>query len=311
MPLKSLQPLFGKKVLLLTHAGADVDAISSAAAIHFSLKGKANTSIGVPEHLNTQASELAKKLKIPFQINPSLDGFDAILCLDFNKGQMLGALQGDFAKFKGEKFLIDHHSQENSHIASEKNSYVKKSAVSATELVFELLEKSKVKIPKPAYLCIAAGIITDSSSFLIADHKTFAIMAKVMQKADVQYSDITSLFSVQRDLSEKVARLKAAKRCRIFKSGECVIAISKVGAFEADSAAALVRIGADVAFCGFSDKGAIRVSGRADNFWRKKHSFDLAADVFNKLESFFEGEGGGHPGAAGFNGKGKMLNRYF
>ena len=311
MPLTTLSGLFKKKVLILTHAGADVDAIASAAAILFSLKGRTKIVIGVPEHLNLNAKALAKKLKIPFEINPSLNGFDCILCVDFNKSKMLGSLQEEFLSFKGEKFLIDHHSHESEKMASQKNIIIKKDAISTTELVYGLLKKSKVKIPKKAYACLASGIITDSCSFHIADHNTFRIMSEVMEKAKMRYSSLVELFSVERDISQKIASLKAAKRVRIFKSGKQLIVFSEVGAFEADAASTLIRIGADVSFCGYEEEGKIRISGRVNNFWLNKTKFDLARDVFNKLEAFFPGEGGGHAGASGFNGTGKTIEKHF
>lgn len=310
MPLTNLSPLFGKKVLLLTHAGADVDTLGSAAAIHFSLKGKSQTTIGVPDHLNLNAKALAKKLKIPYKINPALKNYNAILSLDFNKSQMLGSMQKSFLEFKGEKYLIDHHSEEKEKVAPSKNSYISKKAVSTTELVYELLKKTRVKIPQKAYASIGSGIITDSASFLIADHKTFKIMAEVMEKAKMPYSSLVSLFKVERDFSEKVAALKAAKRVRIFKIGKSIIATSEIGAFEATAARALIRLGADVSFCGYAERGKVRISARVNNYWLTKKKFDLAKDVFNKLEKYFDGEGGGHPGASGFNGKGKSVSKH-
>lgn len=303
--LSSFSPLFGKKVLLLTHAGADVDAVASAAAIHFALKGKARTTIAIPDHLNLNAVSLTKKLQIPYSINPSFKGYEAIIILDFNKSKMAGSLQGELENFKGERFLIDHHSKEAEVIAPKENSFCNSKAISTTELVYSLLKNSSLKIPKSAYLCIASGIITDSSSFLIADHNTFRIMAEVMEKANAPYSDISTLFKVEKDFSEKIAALKAAKRAKIFKVGESIIALSEVGAFEAEAASALIRLGADVSFCGFSDE-KMRISGRVNNKWLSEHKFDLARDVFNPLEGFFDGEGGGHAGASGFNGEGDL-----
>ncbi len=307
MPLKSLAPLFKKKVLLLTHSGCDVDALSAAAAVYFSLKGKSRLTIGVPDHLNVNAAALAKSLSIPFAINPPVFSFDAIVCLDFNERGMLGQMKSNFLEFKGGKFHLDHHRKNAERLAPASNSLLGPKAVSTTEIVYDLLKATKLKIPKKAYLCIACGIISDSASFMVADHETFSIMAEVMRLAGAPYSKIIALFSVEKDFSEKVARLKAAKRCRIFRSGECVVAIAEIGAFEADAASALVRVGADAAFCGYADKGAVRISGRVNNYWMRKNGFDLARDVLGRLGSYFEGRGGGHAGAAGFNGSGDSV----
>ena len=308
MPLKSLSRLFGKKVMLLTHSGADVDSFGSASAILFALKGKATVSIGVPDHLNLNAKAFAKKLGIPYMVNPVLSAFEAVVCLDLNKSNMLGSMRESFLSFKGEKFLVDHHSKEREVMAPQNNSLSDPDAVSTTELVYSLVKNTTGLRPGPkVYTSIAAGIITDSASFLIADHRTFIVMGEVMEKSRLNYSGIVSLFSFEKDPSEKIASLKAARRARIFKSGDAIIAVADVGAFEGDSAMALVRTGADVAFCGYSEEGEIRLSGRAKNSWMEANKFNLAKHVFNRLESFFDGEGGGHAGAAGFNGKGKSI----
>ena len=256
------------------------------------------------------AKALAEKLNVPYQINPPFKDFDAIVCLDFNKSSMIGSKQNDFLAFEGEKFLIDHYVEDEEKILSKNNSFTSTKAVSATELVYELLKKSKQKIPKESYACIGAGIITDSSSFLIADHKTFGIMSEVMEKDNIPYSYLIDLIKVRKDFSEKIASLKAAKRARIFKFNDVIIAISDVGSFEAESASALIRLGADVAFCGFSEKNLIRISARVNNAWRQKTKFDLAKDVLNNLGKHFPGKGGGHAGAAGFNGSGDDVSKH-
>ena len=312
MPLRSLSPLYGKKILLLTHAGADVDSLASAAALMFALKGKSAAAICVPEHLNLSAKALASNLSIPFKINLSMKGFDAVVCLDFNKPSMLGPMAPEFRDFKGEKFLVDHHVPEKAtySMVPEKNCFTRKSAVSTTELVFELLKNSRVKIPRKSLLCIASGIVADSASFLVADHSTFRIMSEIILLGKTSYAEILGLFSVKKDFSQKIASLKAAKRCRIFRGNDSIIAIAEIGSFEADAAASLVRVGADAAFCGYADKGKIRVSGRANNSWLRREKLDLARDVFARLEKFFPGEGGGHAGAAGFNGEGDEIMKY-
>ncbi|MDO8537517.1 MAG: DHH family phosphoesterase, partial [archaeon] len=51
------------------------------------------------------------------------------------------------------------------------------------------------------------------------------------------------------------------------------------------------------------EKGNIRISGRANNYFVEKTGFNLAVHVFEKLQSEFGGSGGGHPAAAAFNGR--------
>ncbi len=307
MPFPSFSRFKGKRIAVITHAGADVDALAAALVLKKALdKAGAFPETVVPDHANMSAKALAKKTRNSFSINKKLQGFDALILVDFNSFEMAGRLETEIKKFSGEIFAIDHHSESDAAIASAEKSLLDIKAVSSTELVLGLLKKNKAKLDSETGSLIAAGIITDSNFFHVADSSTFEFMAEAMKASGKQFSEIVRMFRVEKKAGEKIARIKAVKRARIFSVGEHVIVTSKVGAFEADAANALIRIGADIAFVGDSDKGKIIVSGRADNYIVSKKNVDLAKDVFSKLEKFFNGSGGGHAGAAAFNGKGNI-----
>lgn len=311
MPLvRPLSSFKGKNILLITHSGCDVDAICAAASLFFFLKRKNRAEILVPEHIALPAKTFAKKLGIPYKVvkSASLKGFDCLFLVDFNELKMAGALEPEISAFKGQIFLVDHHRQAQKSIASQQNSLVDPNAIASCELVFDWLKKSGVALDKKTATCIAAGIVTDSAFFLTANSRTFAIMSEAMEKSGRTFSSIPPLFSVKQTFDEKVAKLKAAKRARIFLVSDYVVVASDVGAFEADAASALTRIGADIAFVGDSNEGKLRISGRALQNVVKKEGFDLAKHVFQRLPGEFGGSGGGHAGAAGFNGKGKDIN---
>lgn len=296
----------GARILILTHAGCDVDALASAATIFFTFGKNYKIEIGVPEHLNLNAKALAQNLKIPFTINPqNIGGFDALVLVDFNSFKMLGKLEQEVKKFKKPILLIDHHTKSGEKITI--NSLIQPDAVATVEILFDLLKKDKTKISPKAAECIAAGIITDSASFLIADSETFSIMAEAMKIAKKPFNEIFSLFQVEENFSEKIAKLKAARRVRIFKINDSIVATTSVSCFEADAATVLSRLGADIAFAGDVDNSKLKISGRATPFFVKKNSFDLARDVFEPLEKHFSGSGGGHPGAAAFNGTAEAI----
>lgn len=310
MPVSFLSSIFHKKVLVLTHKGADVDSISSAATFYFSFRKNSRITIGIPEHLNLNAKAFARNMKIPYKLNPvGISDYDVLIIVDLNSYDMLGRLEKEVRNFKGPTLIIDHHTKSDDKITSERLSIVDKSATSTTELIYELFKRANIIIPSDAATCIAAGIVTDSAGFLNADSKTFRIMGDVLPKSKITYPKLLSLFSIKTDISEKIAMLKAARRCKIYRSSDYIIASTDVGAFEASAATVLVKLGADIAFAGDDEKGIIRVSARANNNFVIASGFDLARDVFSKLESEFNGSGGGHAAAAGFNGKGKGIEK--
>ena len=308
-----MRPLtsFNKKnILIIPHAGSDVDAICAAASLFFQLKKRNRAKILVPDHIALPAKALAKKLRIPYTIAKNqIPKADILFLVDFNDLKMAGSLAPEIKRFKGQTFLIDHHRPSKQKIAPTKNMLVDQNAVATCELVFDWLKKSHISLDKKTSACIASALVTDSAFFLTANSKTFAIMSESLKKSKKTFSSILSLFSVKKTFDEKIAKLKAAKRARIFLVSKYIVAASDVGAFEADSASALVKIGADISFVGDEDEGKLRISGRASQAVVKREGFDLAKHVFQKLPKYFGGSGGGHAGAAGYTGKGKDINQ--
>jgi nanoRNase/pAp phosphatase (c-di-AMP/oligoRNAs hydrolase) len=291
----------GSKLLIVTHFGADVDAIAAAAALFFALRKRFKIEIAVPDHIGLQAKAFAQNIGIKYSIAPSnISSFDALIIVDLNSFKMLGKMAQQVKAFRKPVLLIDHHEKSREKIASPGLAIVSSEFVSTTELIFDLLKQNKIPLGRQSAASIAAGIITDSAGFLVADHETFGIMAEVLKKSGMPFSGLLSLFQVAEDASEKIAKLKAARRVRIFRLGDFIAVSTTVGCFEADAATILVKIGADIAFAGSEEKG-VRISGRASNNFIKKTGFDLAKDVFEKLPGFFGGNGGGHAGAAAYN----------
>ena len=303
MLLPKLSSLKKNKILILAHKGADIDAIASAGALFFALKKNNSVSIGIPEHISLGAKTFAQKMKIPFEINPLLKDFNLLILVDFNSPDMLGSMEKQVLEFQKKIFVIDHHAKSSERISSPQNTLIDSSRAAAAELVFEWIKKSNLKISKEIATCISAGIIEDSAHFIAADKRTFSIMAECLEKSCKTLREIFLLFRIPFDKSRKIAMLKAAERAEIFEAGDFLIALSNVGAFEADSAGALVHCGADISFVGNSEKGFLKISGRAGHFILHETKIDLAKNVFQPLEKFFEGSSGGHAAAAAFNGK--------
>ncbi len=307
--LKNLSFFNKKKVFIITHAGADIDAICAAFALYSYLKKKNQANILVPDHISLPAKNFAKKLKIPYQIarNKKLGKADTLFLVDFNDLKMAGSLSKKIKNFSGQIHLIDHHQPTKTKIAKPKNSLVEPNAVASCQLVHRLLKKSHASIDKKTATCIASGLVTDSAFFLTAGPETFSLMSEMLKKSKKPFAHILSLFRQKLTFDEKIAKLKAAKRSKIYLVSNYIVVTSDVGAFESDAASALTKIGADIAFVGDSNEGRLRISGRATSTVVKKEGFDLARNVFQKLPNHFPGSGGGHKGAAGFSGEGKDI----
>ena len=97
--------------------------------------------------------------------------------------------------------------------------------------------------------------------------------------------------------------MKAAQRMKWRQEGKWLIAQSFVGSFESGSARLMIVLGSDIALVASGNKkGEMRLSTRASN-----RIVSEGLNLTKILEEIAEINGaaaGGHPGAAGYNGKG-------
>jgi nanoRNase/pAp phosphatase (c-di-AMP/oligoRNAs hydrolase) len=80
-----------------------------------------------------------------------------------------------------------------------------------------------------------------------------------------------------------------------------IIAISDLGSYQSSGARALISLGVDVAIVTGTEKQATRSSLRSTNRFYSETGIQLG-ELVNKISKELEGEGSGHPTAAGFNG---------
>ena len=82
---------------------------------------------------------------------------------------------------------------------------------------------------------------------------------------------------------------------------EWIIVISKLGSFQSSGARALLSLGADVAVVSGKNKDVTRSSLRSTNNFFTKTGIHLG-ELVSLVSIDLDGNGSGHPTAAGFNG---------
>ncbi|MBU0636228.1 DHH family phosphoesterase [Candidatus Micrarchaeota archaeon] len=297
--LKKAKP---KRLLVLCHANADVDAMASSIALYFSLPKKIKVTVGVPEHANQSAQQLAKKLGGKFTLNPFLESFDAIILVDFNEKHRAGKLEKELLSFSKPILILDHHQKTKQSIPT-KFARLEPKAPSAAFMVLQELEHLRFSPSKKTLLALAAGMVSDSSDLLVADGVLLEKISFCLQKTGFSLQEVRALYDIPVNVSEKIAKLKSLHRLRLFEVNGFLVALSNTNFFEAQSAMALLASGADIAFVAGIEKGSelCRLIGRVSLPCLQKTKLHLARDVCTKLPRSFGGHGNGHAGAAGFS----------
>lgn len=294
-----------KKILLLCHENADLDAITSATIFYQILKNKKiNSVISVPSHINEQALQFIEKEKIFCQKNPDLESFNQIFLFDFNDYEQLGSLREKFTKLQSQnKFDVisfDHHVIEKRSIDSSKIGIGE--FYSTTQLLFNFFKK---EFNKKMFFYACLGMLEDTGHFIVADKKLFDDFSYCLDNCDKSFSEIVSLTKPAFNKGERIAFLKAAQRAKIIDLNGVIVIFSNVSFFQGPAATKLLSFGADISLVyGSNEKRKeSSLSCRADSFFKEKNKFNLVNDLLKELQNRVGGEIGGHSGAAMWKGK--------
>jgi nanoRNase/pAp phosphatase (c-di-AMP/oligoRNAs hydrolase) len=149
------------------------------------------------------------------------------------------------------------------------------------------------------------GIAFDTRHFVLANSSTLKTVAELID-VGVNAQEALSKLSLPMDFSERVARLKACRRAKVFTVGNWIIALSHVSAFQASAARALVDLGAHVAVVAGQKNEKTEISLRCTREFCEKAGIHLGKDIAKPLGEYFRGMGGGHSTAAGVNGTGDV-----
>lgn len=289
-----LESYKGKKVLLLTHRNADADALSSILLLDRILP-EFDCTLGVADGIGLQARGLLHFARKEVLVDPDPAGFDLVITADCSTREQLGRIEIEKAR---KLVVIDHHSAHES-LGSVAECYIDDTAMSCTLQISRLFPE--FVLDRDSAVLLLAGIVSDSAQLRLLDTETFSLVAGLLERFGLAYSDVLGYMEETPQLSERIACIKAGQRAEMHRIGEFIIATTKVGSFEASAARALVRLGADVAFAACEGKEA-RISARGRTSFIKGNGIQLGKDILPKMGALLGGSGSGHDSAAGANG---------
>jgi nanoRNase/pAp phosphatase (c-di-AMP/oligoRNAs hydrolase) len=297
-----------KFVLLLCHHNADPDAICSAYALSSLLKQsrpQMEVEVGAAHGISRLSKHVLEHLAVEVKTEPSVEKAHAIFLLDTNTIQQLDDLAERVKNSKAPLIVVDHHVSHPETKQLAKVSITDEGASSTCEIVYDFYRQMGMKPGASEAKALFLGIAFDTRHFILANSSTLKNIVGLID-AGVNAQETLSLLSLPMDFSERVARLKASRRTKLFKVGEWIIALSHVSAYQASAARAMMELGAHVAAVAGEKDGNLEISLRSSQEFYKKTEVHLGKDIAKPLGEYLHGMGGGHATAAGVNGQGDI-----
>ena len=291
-----------KHAAVVCHRNADADAYLSAFAISTLLRKLAprcDVTVVTPGGMTLLTTRLSRRFPHKL-VETSEDDYDLYVAVDVGDEELLEEWKEKMQKSRGVKVLVDHHPQRDSSVYD--YAVVDEEATSAAEVVFRLFAELGVDVEKETAQALLEGIMFDSSHLSIAGPGGLrAAVALLDRGADLALArrELRS----EPDYSEVLAKLKGARRLKIYRAGDWVVVSTLVGSFQAHVARALVYLGADVALAGGETEGETRVSLRSTQRFSDGSGVQLGTQVAEAAAKELGGHGGGHATAASFSTK--------
>ncbi|MHA1408979.1 MAG: DHH family phosphoesterase [Candidatus Odinarchaeia archaeon] len=307
--LNIFQKISGLKIAICFHENGDPDAIGSSIALSEILRKKYNCKIQILfESINKVSSKIIDYLGLNMENYVDFEGdFDYLFLVDTNNLIQLGDVLYKPDKLnKKSVIIIDHHPPHKDINEFSYYHFIDPSYSSTCEILYRIGEEIGFNFSRTVKFLLLAGMIYDSRHFILANKQTFK-MAYTLLDDEISYKEIINLLNQSKDKSEKIARLKTAKRAEFYEiDDKWILAISYVSSFEASASRALVDLGADIAVVIGTERDKLRISARSTNQFYDATSFHLGKDLMENIGPIIKGKGGGHSTAAGCNGTGSV-----
>lgn len=303
-----LETVNARHVTLLCHQNADPDAICSAYALAElikKLRPETEAEICPAQGISRLSKHLLTQLPIEIKLEPNIEKTNVIFLLDTNTMQQLDNLAARIQNQKAPIIVVDHHA---SHPETERLATLcvtNEESSSTCEIVYDFYKQANIKPDLNQARALFLGITFDTRHFVLASSTTLKNIAELVD-AGVNAQETTAMLSLPMDFSERVARLKASRRTRLYRINQWIIALSHVSAYEASAARALIELGAHVAAVAGAKNQKIEISLRSSFEFHRQTKIHLGRDIARPLGEQLNGMGGGHATAAGVNGEGEV-----
>ncbi len=279
---------------VLSHWGGDADSVGSAYVMCRLLSQNyeaSETGFLIPEESALHVKAIMEHLGVKEKL---VEKPDVYLLVDVGSPHLLGEYM-DMVYGSGKPIIsIDHHVRtvENSGATT----LVSPNYLATAEIVYDLVEYLNLVMDKETAEALFLGIYYDTVRLSIADEEVAIKAARLLQRIN-PYS-VLGMLEPRGDDAERIARLKGLRRASVYRLGDWFVAVSRVNSYLSSVARTLVNAGAHVALVA-GEKGEHTIlAARGSYDFQKFAGVGLGDDLVNYLLRRFEGDGGGHVGAA-------------
>ncbi|MGC9129691.1 MAG: DHH family phosphoesterase [Candidatus Micrarchaeia archaeon] len=288
-----------KKFLFTFHSIGDRDAVSSAVAFSNCFQ---NVRIGTPDFITNNARQMLREVGYNERIEvASLEGIEAVVVFDANNLESLGAFGEELRSFRGSVLFIDHHLPTNGTLPNNFFLFSDESYNSTASIIYDLILRLGMKVDSSMAILLLNGIISDSAEFRNATAHTFAQIGELLGIANISYAEIMEYFHKSIPLNNRYSTITDLYNSKVELVGDYILIYGRAEQHANIAADMAIKIGADASLFWMVSEKEASISARLRPPLDKKHSIHLGR-IMQHISKLLDGNGGGHPCAAGAYG---------
>ncbi len=286
----------GKDVAVITHWGGDADSIGAAYVLKNLLKEEYNASrvsFTIPDTATAHSKAILSRLGMELEY---VGDSSLFILVDVGSLEQLGELFHVVMDSEKKPILIDHHLHSD-YGESRVRQFCSDEYQATAEIILDLALHAGRKLTREDAEALFLGMYYDTARLSIADEETMRKVCKLASMG-VKPADVLVGLEMVMDESERIARLKAARRMSFYRIAEWLVAISTVSAFQTSAARALISLGAHVALVAGQEDDETVLSLRAQPEFVRRTAISMGEALTSKIREKYGGTGGGHASVA-------------
>lgn len=284
-------------IAIITHKNGDMDTIGSGIVLSSAISADSKTC-GI--YIGGMAKKMLQGADYDFlHIDPNRPAFPrslaGVIIVDCASPSQVG-----FQLPNVPICVVDHHSAASDDWPEETLELIGDYS-STAEMIWDWMKSENLQPSANQASLLLSAIISDTGRFKHSRPGCHKRVSEICELSGINPVDIIEkMESEDLNHSQRISIHKAVSRSKISEVGKFMVAITRAGTNEGIVAHALLSSGAHAAFVYKRQTDNVRLSARATQT-ATKNGINLGKFMEN-LANRLGGEGGGHPGAAGWSG---------
>lgn len=285
------------KCMITFHSIGDRDAVGSAIPLS---RYFADAIVSTPDYITNNAKYMVEKVGYPGKIGSRFrEDADLIIVLDTNTFESIGSFREKAENSSSKVLFIDHHLLVEP--VGESTIFDDEGFNSTASIVYNALKALGHNVDKESAVLLLNGIISDSAEFRNASSETFKQVSELLTAANTTYAEIMSYFHNPITLNNRYYLIHDLYQSAVEITGNFLVVYGPINSHANIAADMAIQTGADFSvFWAVSEK-EVSISARLRPPLDAKLHIHLGR-VLHEAAAYINGNGGGHPCAAGAYG---------